>query len=280
MSTERTHEQLEEMAVAFVLGVLEEPERSELLAHIEAGCDLCTTLYPQLAGLVAHLPLAVEPVPPPAGLRDRILTAAGVTGSAGSESRDRRVVQPEFRPRRGGWVPALALAAGVAAVFFLVRMVQLNNDLVRARTEAVARAADVERLTRELDGVKATVAQQTALLDLLEQPGSGLVTLASLAPAPEATGKVLWDAVRGRGYLWVRRLPIDPEGKDYQLWAIVDGAPVSAGVFSVSTDGEALVPLLDIGANPAVSAFAITLEPAGGVPAPTGDMVLLGPTGG
>lgn len=293
MSTQRTHEQLEEMAVAFVLGILEEPERSELLAHIEGGCDLCTTLYPELSTLVSYLPLAAAATPPPAGLRNRILAAAGVAGVEESQRAPGLPVgdtrhgtgggghlKRDFRPANNRFAGALALAAGVAIVFLVVQAVRLGNDLREARTEAVARAADVERLTRELDGVRATVAQQTALIDLLEQPGSGLVTLASLAPAPGASGKVLWDTARGQGYLWVRRLPVDPDGKDYQLWAIVDGAPVSAGVFSVSTEGEALVPLAAIGENPAVSAFAITIEPAGGLPAPSGEMVLLGTTGG
>jgi anti-sigma-K factor RskA len=47
----------------------------------------------------------------------------------------------------------------------------------------------------------------------------------------------------------------------------------------VTADGSAVVPLLDIGRDPRVAAFAITLEPAGGLPQPSGQMVLMGPTG-
>jgi anti-sigma-K factor RskA len=91
---------------------------------------------------------------------------------------------------------------------------------------------------------------------------------------------VLFDPEAGRGYLWVHALPPDPAGKDYQLWAIIDGKPVSAGVFSVGTDGTALVPLAGVGPEHKVGAFAVTLEPAGGVLEPTlSEMVLMGKTG-
>jgi anti-sigma-K factor RskA len=78
--------------------------------------------------------------------------------------------------------------------------------------------------------------------------------------------------------LQVSRLPALPRNKDYQLWVIKGKTPISAGVFSVSDttanffriDGLAVTDPREI------SAFAVTLEPKGGLPAPTGDMYLAG----
>ena len=71
-------------------------------------------------------------------------------------------------------------------------------------------------------------------------------------------------------------LPPMPSGKTYQLWFIVDGRPVSGGIFNADRTGRgflrAQVPLSALKA----STFAVTLEPAGGTSAPTGDKYLLG----
>ncbi len=50
----------------------------------------------------------------------------------------------------------------------------------------------------------------------------------------------------------------------YQLWAIEDGKPVSAGMYSEDKDSQ--VALASI---PKAQAFAITLEKEGGSPVPT-----------
>src|SRR5438093_525097 len=72
-------------------------------------------------------------------------------------------------------------------------------------------------------------------------------------------------------------LPPAPEGKTYQLWAIVGKSPpVSAGVFTVDAGGTGSLrvpPLTGVGK---VDIFAVTLEPAGGLPAPSGKMYLAG----
>ncbi|MGH9362849.1 MAG: anti-sigma factor, partial [Thermoanaerobaculia bacterium] len=62
--------------------------------------------------------------------------------------------------------------------------------------------------------------------------------------------------------------------RDYQLWFIAGGKPVSAGTF----DPEAGTPAtLSARTMPAGTELAaITVEPAGGVPQPSGPMVLKG----
>ena len=59
-------------------------------------------------------------------------------------------------------------------------------------------------------------------------------------------------------------LPLAPSDKQYQLWAIVDGKPVDAGIIGDCNGG--LCKLKNI---PKASAFAITLEKKGGSPTPT-----------
>jgi hypothetical protein len=121
--------------------------------------------------------------------------------------------------------------------------------------------------------VRAESAAQARMLALLQDPSIHVVSLDGLPAAPQARGRLLWKP-DGGGVLITTGLPPTPPDKTYELWAIVGGKPLPAGVFTVDAEGRATaqVPVLE-GATP-VDLFAVTLEPAGGVPAPTGPMVL------
>ncbi len=60
----------------------------------------------------------------------------------------------------------------------------------------------------------------------------------------------------------------------YELWAIAAGKPFPEGVFTVRPDGRGSVRVDAIPGVASVDVFAVMLEPAGGVPSPTGDMYL------
>jgi anti-sigma-K factor RskA len=281
MNDRRDHDRYDELLAGYVLGALDESDRSEFMTHLDGGCPTCRELHPELFDVATLLLIAAQPATPPPALRGKILAAAGVdTTRTTSASGEPVVVRIVPRLARERILTGLALAAALALAILGPSALTWRDELIRTRKESADRSSELARLTAELDGLKATTTQQAALLDLIGRPESGLVTLASLAPAPGASGKVLWDKEQRKGYLWVRHLPVDPEGKDYQLWAIQGSAPVSAGVFSVTADGSALIPLSGVGPDAPVAAFAVTLEPTGGLPAPSGPMVLLGNTGG
>ncbi|NCI48492.1 anti-sigma factor [Sediminibacterium roseum] len=85
---------------------------------------------------------------------------------------------------------------------------------------------------------------------------------------------VFWDSRTKDVYLMQNRLPAAPEGKQYQLWAIVDGKPVDAGMIDPVTG---LAKMKNI---PKASMFAITLEKKGGVEQPTmAEMYVAGKVG-
>jgi anti-sigma-K factor RskA len=103
-----------------------------------------------------------------------------------------------------------------------------------------------------------------------------MVVLAGQAPAPTARARMMWHAKAG-GVFVAAGLPEAPVGKAYQLWAIAgDRAPVSAGVFSVDASGTGSLSVRPLPGVSTVNAFAVTLEPAGGLPAPSGETYLLG----
>ena len=62
--------------------------------------------------------------------------------------------------------------------------------------------------------------------------------------------------------------------KTYELWAITGGTPRPAGLFGVDAKGAGGLRIEPAPEGRPVDVFAITIEPAGGVPAPTGPIVL------
>ena len=66
------------------------------------------------------------------------------------------------------------------------------------------------------------------------------------------------------------------DGRVYQVWVVSGPAPLSAGLLTLDTSGGGLAFFSTPPDIPPPAAVAVTLEPAGGVPAPTGAFYLVG----
>jgi anti-sigma-K factor RskA len=168
-------------------------------------------------------------------------------------------------PRRSLWtvVAVGAIAAGVAAI-----AVGLAVSTVYDRR--------IGQLAQEQAQLKEELARQESLVTIFQDPATQVASLSGLAPAPEAKARLLWHATAG-GLLVAQGLPPAPAGKAYELWAITGtGAPVPAGVFAVDARGVGSLRVAPLRSGAPPDTFAVTLEPADGVTAPTGSMYLVG----
>lgn len=125
-------------------------------------------------------------------------------------------------------------------------------------------------------GVGLTLSGKRELLRLLEQNPADGARLAGLSRSPGATGKILWDGSGDTGVLLVFDLPPLPSRKVYQLWMIRGKTSIGAGTFTLSPQGTGVLQVKAPEAQRPVEMFAITVEPSGGSPQPTGQMVLKG----
>jgi anti-sigma-K factor RskA len=90
---------------------------------------------------------------------------------------------------------------------------------------------------------------------------------------------MFWDPRTGRWTLVAHDLPALRTGRTYQLWIITtEGRKISAGTFA-PVGGNALVQAAYALPGNALGAIAVTEEPAGGVPQPTGEIVISGAAG-
>jgi len=249
------HEPYSEQAAAYALGVLEGEERSRFEAHLRAGCRECEpalrAYQENLASLAAELPPVALPPSVKAALLRRI------------EAQPQPAAL-EARPRafRWQWAWAGGLAAALLVAGYLgVTVNALNGDLARQ--------------TGELDKLRAQVARQRELLALVSASGTRVVALAGLKPSPAASARIWWHRTAG-GFFVASGLPAPPSGKTYQLWVIAEGKPVSAGVFDVDPKGSGVLQVRALPGAEKVEMFAVTLEPAGGLPQPSGAMYLAG----
>ena len=96
------------------------------------------------------------------------------------------------------------------------------------------------------------------------------------ASAP-ARARALWSHRHGMVFTAEGLAPL-PAGRTYQLWVISRGAPISAGVFE-ARDGQARIVMATPGTLTQVDAVAVTVEPAGGLPAPSTSPILVGAAG-
>ena len=98
------------------------------------------------------------------------------------------------------------------------------------------------------------------------------VVLNGTPKAPDALAKIFWMKNTGQVYIDPSNLPEVPAGKQYQLWAIIDGKPVDGGMIETKKGIYHIQKMKSFGK---VDAFAITLEKAGGSPTPTMDEMVV-----
>jgi hypothetical protein len=173
-----------------------------------------------------------------------------------------------LRPvRRRGRVLWWAGWAGLAAAAAL--LIVVNGELRSTRQELRA-------LQERLGTLQAELGRREEALRFLSDPSVRYVSLGGLKPTPEASAWLLWNPATRQGLLLARGLPAAPAGHAYELWALAGAQPVPAGVFTVDAAGRALLRLPQLPEGHTYDAFAVTLEPAPGVPKPTGPMHLHG----
>src|SRR5262249_43314698 len=76
-----------------------------------------------------------------------------------------------------------------------------------------------------------TLKQQNEIAQLLTAPGTRVAQLSGTTAATAATAKLAYDQ-SGRAMLIADGLPRAPEGKEYQLWFIVNNKPLPGKTFA------------------------------------------------
>jgi anti-sigma-K factor RskA len=133
----------------------------------------------------------------------------------------------------------------------------------------------VMHLTREVQAFRGLAAEHERLLTLLSSPEVRIAALAGSEHAPGAGARLLWDTRRGEWTVLTHDLPPLPPGKAYQLWFLASGPPIPSGTFRPD-DGRGVIQAKLPAGRTDIAGAAVSVEPEGGVPQPTGNIVLAG----
>jgi len=260
------HPQPEELDL-LALGALDLDERQALEAHVRS-CVECQRRLEEARGRLALLSLTAPTETPSPRVRQQLL--------------DRIRTRPATAPARIGfraWLQQASLTFAIASLVLFASTVWLgyaNRELFRLnenlRQQIAALHESAERQRQE-------TARARAVMEVLSAPDAVRVTLVAAQARPLPQGRAFYHARKGLVFTASNLQPL-PSGKTYQLWLIpAEGKPISAGVFDPDAQGAGAILLPPLPEGVAAKAFAVTVEPAGGVPQPTGPIVLIGTAG-
>jgi anti-sigma-K factor RskA len=129
-------------------------------------------------------------------------------------------------------------------------------------------------LWRQNNARQLELARMKEFMELATTPGAKTMRLDGIDLGAGATAKLAYDK-NGHAMLMADKLPTVPEGKAYQLWFIVGKNPPMPGkTFVPDESGKGMLKDQMPATAMESAVFAITMEPVGGVEAPTGPIYL------
>jgi anti-sigma-K factor RskA len=276
-----SHEIWRERAALHALGALAGEERREFEAHLQT-CMECAaellTLRPAADALAQVVP-SIDPRPE---LRDRVIAAAlDAPRAAAPSSTHARVTRVKSaRPSPLTWLSAaamllVAIGLGVYANGLRNRVARLEVELDDARAQSATLQARVGKAESALTAAQTQVASAQTQLDVLTAPDARRVALAGQAVAPTASGRADWSPSRGLAVSVANLPPLLPM-RTYQVWLLTSGKPVSVGLLPADTATGRTVVFAPPPDAPQPTGVALSEEPEGGVPQPTGAIYLVG----
>lgn len=257
------HEEFEQLIATRAVGAMSPEEERLLDEHLRACAD-CRTEDRTMRETAAAIALDAPAVAPPPAVKQQLFARIEAA------PHEMAAPAPVVRRRQPAWIPWVAAAALLIAFGWALTSARRAERRTDALTERLLasekRAAESESRAQELQ----------SLIEALAAAPS--IQLSGQDAAPSASARIFMNPANRTAIVFFNDLPPSGSGNSYQLWVIRADRPEpqSAGVFEVGPDGRATLGLKDLPTNTEIKAFAVTLEPKGGVAAPTGKKFLVG----
>lgn len=163
-----------------------------------------------------------------------------------------------------------------AAVLLLLGSVTMNvisyGDSVGARQENASLQSEQAALNTEKDALKEQLESVHKEMAIMKDPSFKWTRMPAVGKHTGIVATVGWNPQSKETFILAQALPEPPADKQYQLWAIVNGKPIDAGVFELGDKAHSIQKVKPVD-NAQV--FAVTLEKKGGSPSPTLDQMFV-----
>jgi anti-sigma-K factor RskA len=274
-----TWDEVKEIAPLYVIGALDEKTAHEVEASLHSATPEQQRDVARWRDMATLLPQALPLQTPPDYLRERLLNriveetqqtpieiAVEESTLKGMSELGEKKVLPFVQPRRAESRTArwLLIAATALLAFTAGYLFKQNAELTRERYA----------LARERDDLSKEMAAWRGQVDDIVSPRTRIIVMAGDG-TPQSNAKIVWDTKAQQWAIYIFDLPAPPSDKEYQLWYVTQNAKISAAVFRTNEQGRSVLKLtLPPEALVGLAATAVTLEPRGGSPQPTGKFYL------
>lgn len=236
----------------------------QLSAAERAEVEQTAAQHPEIREELDAIELSMETlafataVKPPEGMKDKLMQQIG---ESEKETKKEAPVVPMQSDKSFGVLKYaaaasvfVALASAVMAFTYWKKWQGAEDRLANMIAQNQQFAENYNQVNQQLDNIQDAVA-------IMNNTSYKRVVMAGTDNSPEAQATVYWNEATADVYLSIQNLKELSQDQQYQLWAIIDGKPVDAGVFDPNS-GNFLVQMKNITSGAA--AFAVTIEPRGG----------------
>ena len=245
---------------SYVLGMADDQERAEL--------EQLSQQYPEIRAAMEAFELSLE----------QSAMANAMTPSARVKADVFAQLENEFAPAteaklvtmptvNTGWMRYVAVAAVILLVVSAATNVYFYQQFRDASNQYQALLVEKTSLLAQNQTLQAKGLDLYQGMQIMSDPSFTKVSMPGVKAEENKLATVFWDKKKNEVYLLTNRLPQTDANQQYQLWAIVDGKPVDAGMVDAC---NGLCKMKNI-SN--ATAFAITLEKRGGSPTPNLDQL-------
>lgn len=256
-----------DLAEIHALGALDGEDLLLWKEHFGQGCPDCQTRIDETQNLLSGVPL-MAPLAPPASVKTALMNRVG------------GVAAPAAAGAGAGIAVAALIGVGVLALgsWFVFSKPSAPVSPAPATVSAPAPATAVEPAPKpktETPAAPAGPVHDAEIEAMLKDPDTRLIEFKDPESGQKLKAQFHWNPKSCNGCLVVQGLSKTDLDKVYEFWAIAAGGPVAAGTFTVDAEGNGHIDVKGLDLTKEYKQFAVTIEPRGGVAAPTGPMKLL-----
>ncbi|UPK71511.1 anti-sigma factor domain-containing protein [Chitinophaga filiformis] len=262
-----------------VTGLLSESESREVLGAIQQ--------YPEVKALADAVQVDMEryiqlwAAKPPAGIKRQIMerlhkNEAEDPVSAEPETITAASDEDTFSENTGSGL-GLNLSqlqiwqySAAAAIVLLLGSVVMNivsyGNSNSYQQQLSSLQAEQASLLAEKDALKEQLDFTQKENGVMKDPSFKWIRMPGVGKHTGIVATICWNPQSKETFILAQALPEPPADKQYQLWAIVNGKPIDAGVFELGSKAHTVQ---KVKAVDNAQVFAVTLEKKGGSPSPT-----------